>query len=314
MWPWAIVAVLVVNAAVILSGVWRPEIPDLGTGSQAEVGGAVLAPPSQPRPAETAPGRQALTTTPPAASPRPSAPPATPAQVAARGETVGAEQAALPDPATALRSADQSLAAAPVPSSDAGSTAAMVQPDLSAAATISDLAASPEPVPAADRPEASPQIAKTPTVPAATPVETAPTVAAAPRPAKKPAAILALASPTPQPGSPNVSDTGSAAATGPDLALAVAEPELPVTEAPPDPDPYADVPLLWQLPSSIRSKLPAVSLTVHVYSPEPSERFVIVGRKKRQEGDTLASGVKIEAILPDGVVLDYLGRTFRLSN
>ena len=117
-----------------------------------------------------------------------------------------------------------------------------------------------------------------------------------------------------EPESPTSFDAGPAAAAGPDLALTVAEPEPPAAEAPPEPDPYASVPMLWQLPSSIRSKLPEFSLTVHVYAPESSGRFVIVDRRKYREGDALAGGVKLEAIVPDGVILDYAGRTFKKSN
>ena len=119
-------------------------------------------------------------------------------------------------------------------------------------------------------------------------------------------------------GDPLPLDGGSQgpAADGPDVALAAPEPALPKADAPPEPepDPYAAVPMLWQLPSVIRSKLPELSMSVHVYSPEAAGRFVIVDRNKYREGDVLNGGVKIEAIVADGIVLDYQGRRYRIGN
>jgi general secretion pathway protein B len=81
-----------------------------------------------------------------------------------------------------------------------------------------------------------------------------------------------------------------------------------------EPDPYASVPMLWQLPSVIRTKLPKLSMSVHVYAPEAPGRFVIVDRKKYREGDVLKGGVRLEAIVADGIVLDYQGQRYRLGN
>ncbi len=72
--------------------------------------------------------------------------------------------------------------------------------------------------------------------------------------------------------------------------------------------------MLWQLPSVIRSTLPKLTVSVHVYSPEAAGRFVIVERNKYREGDVLAGGAKLEAILADGIVIDYQGRRYRIGN
>jgi general secretion pathway protein B len=100
------------------------------------------------------------------------------------------------------------------------------------------------------------------------------------------------------------------------LALAAPEPEPVETQAPPEPepDPYAAVPMLWQLPSAIRSTLPKLSISVHVYSPKAEGRFVIVERAKYREGDVMAGGARLEAIVADGIVLDYEGRRYRIGN
>ncbi|MDH3597347.1 MAG: general secretion pathway protein GspB [Rhodospirillales bacterium] len=291
LWPWVVAGALVVNAAVVVSGVWRPEIPLWRTGGPAEVDGTTVARPAPPAQAMPDPTRAA-------------APPATAPQVLETENTAGPEQAAVPTPVAAARAAKPSPAGSPIMPRDSRQEAAQVETRLPVATVASDVAA--PPAPGSVRPGPSPQTRDAPKGPAT------PDAAAAPRPATKPAAILALADRTPDPELPISLDTGPAAAAGPDLALTVAEP--PAAEAPPEPDPYASVPMLWQLPSSIRSKLPEISLTVHVYAPESSGRFVIVNRRKYREGDALGVGVKLEAIVPDGVILDYDGRIFKKSN
>jgi len=279
LWPWVVAGALVVNAAVVISGVWRPEILFPGAGRPAELGAMAVARPAPPTQAMPGPARTAA---PPEAVPQP--PPLEP------------EDGARPTPSTAPRTAPG---------------------DSPAEAVAVETAASPSPgtrSAAAPKPSADGQGSATRRAPEG--ARTAAPRAKARAPQRKPAAIQGPAVPGPPAGprEPAGAATEKAAPAGPDLALRVAEPEPPSAEAPPELDPYASVPMLWQLPSSIRSKVPDLSLTVHVYAPEPSSRFVIVGRRKHREGDALASGLKLEAIVPDGIVLDYEGRTFKLSN
>ena len=58
--------------------------------------------------------------------------------------------------------------------------------------------------------------------------------------------------------------------------------------------------------------LPDLNLDIHVYGRTSAERFVFVNMQKHQEGSTLESGPRIEAITPDGVILDYRGTRFVL--
>ncbi len=293
LWPWVVAGALVVNAAVVVSGVWRPEIPLWRTGGPAEVDSGAVARPAPPLQAMPDPTRAATR-------------PATPLQAVATENTAGPEQTAVQTPEPVLRAVEPSPAAPPITPRDSRREAAQVETRLPAATVASDVAV--QPAPGGVRPGPSPQVAVAPAGPAA------PVAAAAPRPARKPAAILALADRTPAPEPPTSLKAGPATTVGPDLALTVAEPEPPAAEALPEPDPYASVPMLWQLPSSIRSKLPEISLTVHVYAPKSSSRFVIVNRRKYREGDALGVGVKLEAIVPDGVILDYDGRIFKKRN
>jgi general secretion pathway protein B len=150
------------------------------------------------------------------------------------------------------------------------------------------------------------------------PVSVAPGKAVNPRPPRKPVEARNVARLGPDPGDPVPldGDVQAPAAPGPELALAapVPAPLEPAPEALIEPDPYASVPMLWQLPSVIRTKLPKLSMSVHVYAPEAPGRFVIVDRKKYREGDVLKGGVRLEAIVADGIVLDYQGQRYRLGN
>lgn len=68
-----------------------------------------------------------------------------------------------------------------------------------------------------------------------------------------------------------------------------------------------------EAPSTIKSTLPDLKLSLHSYSAEPGSRLVRIDDKTLSEGDVLPSGVKVEEITPDGVVLTYEGRRFRLG-
>lgn len=102
------------------------------------------------------------------------------------------------------------------------------------------------------------------------------------------------------------------------IEIALAEPSeaLPEEDLAPEPigEVYGDVPQLWQLPHAIRSQVPEVALNVHVYAPEDASRFVIINRKRYREGDLINGRIRLEAIIPSGVVLDHEGHRFRLGS
>jgi general secretion pathway protein B len=58
--------------------------------------------------------------------------------------------------------------------------------------------------------------------------------------------------------------------------------------------------------------LPALQLNLHVYDPVPANRYVLLNARRLREGDEVAAGVRVEAITPGGVVLDFRGRRFVL--
>jgi general secretion pathway protein B len=71
-----------------------------------------------------------------------------------------------------------------------------------------------------------------------------------------------------------------------------------------------DLPLYQQIVTS--SGLPALHLDLHVFAQRPQDRFVMINMHRLGEGDSLPSGVQVDAIRPDGVVLSYHGTRFLL--
>ncbi|MDH4074031.1 MAG: general secretion pathway protein GspB, partial [Gammaproteobacteria bacterium] len=94
--------------------------------------------------------------------------------------------------------------------------------------------------------------------------------------------------------------------------------ERPMAEPEPAPASAAPSQATAALPSfnEVRAQgvvsLPDMHLDIHVYSGQPSDRFVFVNMTKYTEGAQLAEGPAVREITPDGVVLDYLGTTFLL--
>ncbi len=66
-----------------------------------------------------------------------------------------------------------------------------------------------------------------------------------------------------------------------------------------------------ELPSSVRQRLPDLTISGHFYNARPSSRIVTVGGKTLHEGDAAAPGVKIERITPDGAVFSFEGYSFQ---
>lgn len=80
-------------------------------------------------------------------------------------------------------------------------------------------------------------------------------------------------------------------------------PAQPVTEGLPT---FNDLRVSGQL------QLPDLHLDIHVYSRQPADRFVFVNMSKYKEAATLSEGPRISEIVPDGIVLDYMGNRFLL--
>jgi general secretion pathway protein B len=76
---------------------------------------------------------------------------------------------------------------------------------------------------------------------------------------------------------------------------------------------HSNLPTLMELSLAGTINLKPLHLDIHVYSEEPTERFIFINMAKYREGDTLREGPRVDAITKEGVVLDYQGRSFILT-
>jgi general secretion pathway protein B len=73
-------------------------------------------------------------------------------------------------------------------------------------------------------------------------------------------------------------------------------------------------PLIHELGWTFRSQLPQLALNVHMYSEDPAQRFVLINMRRYQEGDVMEnSGILIQQVVAEGVILNHAGRDFLLG-
>lgn len=65
-----------------------------------------------------------------------------------------------------------------------------------------------------------------------------------------------------------------------------------------------------RLPAELLERLPAYLLTAHVYDALPARRFVVINALRYREGERTRTGLVVEEILPDGVLLAFEGQRF----
>ena len=93
-------------------------------------------------------------------------------------------------------------------------------------------------------------------------------------------------------------------------AAAAAPPAM--TAAPPA-DAADGLPGLGALPAADRATLPPLKLTMHVFAQDPAQRFVILDGQRLAEGASPATGVVLEEIRRDGLVLSVNGQRLLLA-
>jgi general secretion pathway protein B len=71
--------------------------------------------------------------------------------------------------------------------------------------------------------------------------------------------------------------------------------------------------VIWvgDLPLAIQQELPLMTISVHAYSARPADRMVGINNRMLREGDSVAPGLKLEQITPEGMVFGYKGYSFR---
>ncbi|HEY3644359.1 MAG TPA: general secretion pathway protein GspB [Gammaproteobacteria bacterium] len=137
--------------------------------------------------------------------------------------------------------------------------------------------------------------------PVPAPVVNAPATPQAYRPSVRPLAqetddvVTSQASPQASAALPPVSPQPSAVQTAPVTLPAAALP-----------------PAIDALPEDVRQSLPVLHLDVHGYAGNPKDRFVVINLKQYHIGDSVAGGVLLKDIVPQGAVLEYRGSLFLL--
>jgi general secretion pathway protein B len=66
------------------------------------------------------------------------------------------------------------------------------------------------------------------------------------------------------------------------------------------------------LPASVKENLPDINISVFVYSDDPSSRVVKINGHTVREGQELTDGLKLEKIVPEGVIFKYEEYKFRV--
>ena len=69
---------------------------------------------------------------------------------------------------------------------------------------------------------------------------------------------------------------------------------------------------VWDLPLSVRQELPELDLSIHVFSGQPADRFVLINGERRLEGASLGDGVRLAEIVRQGAVVEFRDYRFLL--
>ncbi len=155
--------------------------------------------------------------------------------------------------------------------------------------------------------------------PAPAPVAVAPALvqaAPAPQPAYVPPATAQVAPPPPvQEQGPTLEQeppAGAGTADGnPDDYAPAAEPsgEGPVGQV----TRGLENGLMTYEEAATKNQIPPLRMDLHVYAPDPRNRFVLVNMRRLTEGQSLPEGVKVDRITTDGAVLSYRGVQFMME-
>ena len=69
---------------------------------------------------------------------------------------------------------------------------------------------------------------------------------------------------------------------------------------------------LAMLPPQATAGLPQLTLELHVYSPDPTQRAVFINGRRYLEGETTLEGADVVSISSEGAVMNYRGQRFLL--
>jgi general secretion pathway protein B len=127
----------------------------------------------------------------------------------------------------------------------------------------------------------------------------------------QPAPARANAKPdTPASAETHTPGTPPLAVTDVPKAAATPMPDQSAGKSPTDAAQDQKVMTMSELPLSVQQEMPPILVSVHAYSGQPQNRLVGINERMLHEGDYVASGLKLEQITPDGMILTYKGYRF----
>lgn len=74
----------------------------------------------------------------------------------------------------------------------------------------------------------------------------------------------------------------------------------------------ASPPRLENLPSELRSELPALTVSGAVHSSDPASRLLLLNGQVLRQGEALVPGLVLESLGPEGAVFSWRGQRFTL--
>lgn len=94
-----------------------------------------------------------------------------------------------------------------------------------------------------------------------------------------------------------------------------------VNRAPAEPQPVTHIepPIknklysLKELPASLQQNLPDFSISTHLYAADTNSRMVRINGQMLREGQYLSADLKLEEIIPDGVIFSFQNYRFRVG-
>ncbi|MCK4710626.1 MAG: general secretion pathway protein GspB, partial [Gammaproteobacteria bacterium] len=66
----------------------------------------------------------------------------------------------------------------------------------------------------------------------------------------------------------------------------------------------------YELPESIKSQLPIIDISAHVYSSNPLQRSIVINNNFMEEGEYVLDGLILYEITPDGAIFSFQGTIF----
>ncbi|WP_290705200.1 general secretion pathway protein GspB [Amphritea sp.] len=73
-----------------------------------------------------------------------------------------------------------------------------------------------------------------------------------------------------------------------------------------------NIPLLRELKSALQREIPALNVSVHIYTDIPEQRMARINGTMTRQGQQLSSDLTLEEIRPDSLILSFRGEKFRL--